>query len=258
MKVKDITSAIERLAPLSFQDSWDNSGLQVGDPEAAVTGILVCLDITPEILEEAMAEGCSMIVSHHPLIFHALKHLRGESMTERCVAEAIMNGLSIYSAHTSLDNAPGGVNHRIARAIGLSGLRWIEPSENGISGAGLIGDLPHPEDAGNFISRLADVFGVGCMRHSRCNGKTVSTVALCGGAGAFLAGAAAKAGADCFITGEIRYHDYFDPGLILIEMGHYQSEQFTTELLAGHLRSCAGDVPVIETKQNTNPIVYGA
>ena len=255
-KVKDIIAAVERLAPLSGQDNWDNSGFQVGNREAECGGVLVCLDITPAVLEEAVAKGCRTVISHHPLIFHPLKHLTGDSLPERCVAYAMLNGLNIYSAHTSLDNAAGGVNRRIADKIGLIETEWLEPAADGKSGSGLVGTLPDPEDAEEFLKRLGKEFSVECLRHSDCRGRKISKVALCGGAGGFLAGAAAKAGADCFITGEIRYHDYFDPGLILVEMGHYQSEQYTIDLLKEYLSREFPQLELIGTGICTDPIQY--
>ena len=255
-KVKDIIAAVEKLAPLSGQDSWDNSGFQVGNMEAESGGVLVCLDITPEVLDEALLKGCRTVISHHPLIFHPLKHLTGDSLPERCVTYAILNGLNIYSAHTRLDNAAEGVNRRIAEKIGLVGTEWLEPASDGKSGSGLVGTLPEPEDATDFLRRLRKEFRVECLRHSDCRGRRISKVAICGGAGGFLAEAAVRAGADCFITGEIRYHDYFDPGLILVEMGHYQSEQYTIALLKEYLSREFPHLKVLETGICTNPIQY--
>ena len=119
MKLREVTAALEHLAPLRLQDEWDNSGLQVGFPEAEIDSVLVCLDVTEAIVDEAIAAKCNLIVSHHPLIFKALRQVSDATYQQRCVVKALAAGISIYSAHTSLDNAPGGVNHRIAALLGL-------------------------------------------------------------------------------------------------------------------------------------------
>jgi len=258
MEVKRITDIIEQLAPLGFQDEWDNCGLQVGNPSKDVTKVLVCLDVTEEIVDEAIAKGCGLVVSHHPLIFRGLKHVTGETYQERCVIKAILNDLCIYSAHTSLDNAPGGVNYRIAEKIGLKNLEWLDPKPGVNAGSGVCGELPSAEDADAFLARLKEAFGVDCLLHSDACGKKISKVALCGGAGAFLMPSAAAKGADCFITGELHYHDYFDPGLMLVEMGHYESEQFTVDLLCEHIRGHFPELQVLKTEILTNPIRYKA
>ena len=258
MKLHEVIAAVERLAPLRFQDEWDNSGLQVGFPDAETGSVLVCLDVTEAVVEEAVAQQCSLIVSHHPLIFKALRQVSDATYQQRCVVRALAAGISVYSAHTSLDNAPGGVNHRIAEKLGLRDLRWLSPKADGESGSGLVGELPEPLPAADFLERVRSGFGVQCLRHSEpAAGREIRRVALCGGAGAFLLSDAIRAGADCFVSGEFHYHDYFENrGVLLCETGHYQSEQFTMELLQEHLRiSCPG-LRVVGTSLNTNPIRY--
>ena len=257
MKLKDICATLERLAPLRLQDEWDNSGLQVGFPDAEIRCVLVCLDITEAVVEEAIARGCELIVSHHPLIFKALRQVSDATYQQRCVVRALSAGISIYSAHTSLDNAPGGVNHRIASLIGLQDVRWLAPLPSGEGGAGLVGELPEPERDCDFLARIGQLFGVQCLRHSAPGGREIRRVALCGGAGAFMLGDAVRAGADCFLTGEFHYHDYFEnAGLLLCELGHYQSEQYTQELLLEYLTASCPGLSVQKTALNTNPICY--
>ena len=119
VRIKDIANALEMFAPLPLQDGFDNAGLQIGLTEAEVAGVLLCLDVTEAVVEEAIASGCNLIVSHHPLIFSPLKRITGSNYIERCVIKALANGIAIYSAHTNIDNAPGGVNYRIAEKLGL-------------------------------------------------------------------------------------------------------------------------------------------
>ena len=119
-------------APLPLQDGFDNAGLQIGLTDAEVTGVLLCLDVTEAVLDEAVALGCNLIVSHHPLIFSPLKRITGSNYVERCVLKALANGIAIYSAHTNLDNAPGGVNYRIAEKLGLQNVRILVPKEDAL------------------------------------------------------------------------------------------------------------------------------
>ena len=129
MKVKEIVCALERFAPLPLQDGWDNAGLQVGLTEAEVTGALLCLDVTEAVVDEAVALGYNLIVSHHPLIFGGLKSITGRNYVERCVLKAIQHGISICSHHTNMDNAMGGVNYKIAEKLGLNNLRILVGSD---------------------------------------------------------------------------------------------------------------------------------
>ena len=257
MKLKEIIAALEHLAPLRLQDEWDNSGLQVGFPEAEVSGVLVCLDVTEAIVDEAIAKGCELIVSHHPLLFKALRQVSDATYQQRCVVKALAAGVSIYSAHTSLDNAPGGVNHKIAELLGLKDLHWLQPREDGAGGSGLVGELPQAEPDAAFFARVKQLFGVACLRHSALDGRMIRRVALCGGAGAFLLPDALRAGADCFLCGEFHYHDYFENnGVLLAELGHYQSEQYTQNLLQDYLTAHCAGLKVVKTALDTNPTCY--
>ena len=259
MKLKEIMDAVERIAPLQYEDEWDNSGLQVGFPDMEVTSVLFCLDVTEAIVDEAVAKGCNLILSHHPLIFKALKQVSDSTYQQRCVVKALANGIAIYSAHTSLDNAKGGVNYKIAELAGVNNLSWLQPIEGMDAGSGVIGELEATEDAEGFLKRIARAFGVECLLHSECSGRTIRKVAICGGAGAFLMRDAISKGADCFISGEFHYHDYFEnDGMILAELGHYQSEQFTKDLLRDIVKDAFPDLRTEMTEINTNPIVYGS
>ena len=257
MKLREVIAALEHLAPLRLQDEWDNSGLQVGFPESEIDQVLVCLDVTEAIVDEAIAAKCNLIVSHHPLIFKALRQVSDATYQQRCVVKALAAGISIYSAHTSLDNAPGGVNHRIAALLGLEKLRWLSPRDGEDAGSGLVGELPASEPDAAFLARVQRTFGVECLQHSALDGRQVRRVAVCGGAGAFLLHDAVCAGADCFLSGEFHYHDYFEnQGVLLAELGHYQSEQFTQDLLLEYLHKTCPGLTVRKTAINTNPICY--
>lgn len=257
MKLREIIAVLEQAAPRRLQDDYDNSGLQTGFPEDEIEKVLLCLDVTEEIVDEASAKGCNLIVSHHPLIFHPLRQVSDSTYQQRCVVKAIKSGIAIYSAHTSLDNAPGGVNHKIAQLLGIENLQWLSVKEGCDAGSGVVGELKSAVRDDVFMDIVKDIFKVECLRHSALEGKMIKKVAICGGAGAFLLRDAIKAGADCFVCGEFHYHDYFENNdVLLAELGHYQSEQYTRELLRDILqKGCPGLICEL-TSINTNPIRY--
>lgn len=257
MKLREIIKVLEQAAPRQLQDDYDNSGLQLGFPEDEISKVLVCLDVTEEIVEEAAAGGCNLIVSHHPLIFHALKQISDTTYQQRCVSKALKAGIAIYSAHTSLDNAQGGVNYKIAELIGAEELEWLSAKEGCNAGSGVVGVLKEEMQDADFLDMLKERFGVECLRHSEPDGRMIRKVAICGGSGAFLMRDAIAKGADCFVCGEFHYHDYFEnKGMILAELGHYQSEQFTCELLRDIVAGVCPEIVCEITGINTNPIRY--
>lgn len=258
MKVKEVIAALEQFAPLPLQDDFDNSGLQIGLTEADVTGALLCLDVTEDVIAEAASKGLNLVVAHHPLLFHPLKAVVGCTYVERCTIQAVRQGIAVYAAHTSLDNAVGGVNYEIARRIGLTDVELLTHKDVGSleGGAGVVGTLAEPADEVSFLTLLKERFSVSALRHNRLTGRSIRRVALCGGAGAFLLRDAIRAGSDCFITGEIHYHDYFghDDEILMVEMGHYESEQFTPCLLQRLLKERFPELRAELTELNTNPI----
>lgn len=140
MKIREIIRTLEDFAPLALQDGFDNAGLQLGLTEDVdATGVLLSLDVTEEVVDEAINRGCNMVVSHHPLLFHPVKSITGDDYVGRIIMKAIKNGIVLYATHTNLDNAPGGVNHQIASRIGLNDLHWLEPKVGQNGGSGLIG-----------------------------------------------------------------------------------------------------------------------
>lgn len=130
MKISDIINAIEEVAPLSLQESYDNSGVQVGDVNNEATGALLCIDITEDVVEEAIQESINLIISHHPLIFKPIKSITGANYIERAIIKAIQHNITIYSAHTNLDNAFGGVNYKISEKIGLTNVNILSPAKD--------------------------------------------------------------------------------------------------------------------------------
>ena len=253
-------SALERFAPLPLQESWDNAGLQVGLTETEVSGALLCLEVNERIVDEAIRKGCNLIVSHHPLLFRGLKTISDLTDVQRTVMKVIENHLCVVSMHTNMDNAKGGVNYRIAEKLGLSDVRFFAPKQvDGIeAGSGVTGLLPEPMAADDFVLAVKKAFGVECAMCNELLRRPVHRVAICGGAGDFLLDEALKTGADAFITGEMHYHQYFgyEQKIQICVIGHYQSEQFTTEVFQAIIQEACPGVKTLIAETNTNPILY--
>ena len=260
MKIKEVLSALERFAPLPLQESWDNAGLQVGLTETEVSGALLCLDVNERIVDEAIRKGCNLIVSHHPLLFRGLKTISDLTDVQRTVMKVIENHLCVISMHTNMDNAKGGVNYRIAEKLGLSDVRFFASKQvDGIeAGSGVTGLLPEPIAADDFVLAVKKAFGVECAMCNELLRRPVRQVAICGGAGDFLLDEALKTGADAFITGEMHYHQYFgyEQKIQICVIGHYQSEQFTTEVFQTIIQEACPGVKALIAETNTNPILY--
>lgn len=261
MRIKDILSILEAVAPPHLQESYDNAGLIVGDPEAMVTGVLFCLDSTEAIVEEAVSLGCNLIVAHHPIVFRGLKRLNGSTYIERTVMKAVREHVAIYAIHTNLDNVyHQGVNAKIAEKIGLRDTRILMPKPGGNAeiGAGLLGQLPQPMAELAFLEHIKQVMQTKCVRHTALRDRPVTTVAVCGGSGSFLLPEALRAGADVFVTADFKYHEFFDAEgrLIIADIGHYESEQFTVELLYDIIREEFPTFALHLTKKDTNPVHY--
>ena len=256
MKIREVIDTLERFAPLPLQDDYDNSGLQVGTTETEVSGVLLCLDVTRQVVDEAIRNGCNLIVSHHPLLFRPLKRLTDDSIGS-IVMDAVKAGITIYASHTNLDNVAEGVNMRIARILGITDVKPLDEHPDG-NGAGIIGTFPQPLSGQELLALIKERFGVACIRHNGELGRPVRRMALCGGSGAFLIEKAVAAGADAFMTGEIGYHRFFgyDGVIKLVETGHYESEQYTVELLKDVIRSKHPSLKVLMTGLNTNPVHY--
>ena len=363
MKIHELVAVLERRAPRSLQEDYDNSGLQVGDPEAEVSSALVCLDCTEAVVEEAARHGCGLIISHHPVIFKGLKSLVSKTYVERTVLAAIRHNIALYAIHTNLDNVLEGVNGEIANALGLRPLQVLDPKPGQVLklmvfvprdhaealrnalfqagagaigaydecsfntegtgtfrggegtnpfvgqrgdrhhepevrvevvlrphlvgavtkvmrevhpyeevafdiypmanelpglGSGLLGEWDHARSEAEFLASLKSTFNLSLIRHTRLLGRPIRRVALCGGSGAFLLNRAITAGADAFITGDLKYHQFFDADgrLVLADIGHYGSEQFTPRLVRRWIGEHLSTFAVRLAETVTDPIYH--
>lgn len=334
MKISHVAKALEAWAPPSLAESYDNVGLIVGDPQAEATGVLINLDVTEALLDEAKAEGINMIVTHHPIWFGPRKKLNGEDYVSRIIIKAIKNDIALYACHTNLDNVQSGVNEMIGRKLGVEDMRILRSKRDlllkmvgyapqsampAISksvaeaggrdiqirnegenarletifpayakgqvinalrkdhpeaspiyhivsaqgnfaevGSGMIGTLSEPMAKADFMASVKKTFDCGGIRYADAPVETIKKVAWCGGAGSFLIAAARRAGADAFITGDITYHKYFDNegDILLMDIGHYESEQFTSELIYNYMSKTFVNFAVRLSKLKTNPVKY--
>ncbi len=363
MLINQITNFLETTAPLSLQEDYDNAGLIIGNGSMPCTGLIISLDCTEEIVQEAIDKKCNLIVSHHPIIFSGLKKINGKNYVERTIIKAIKNDIAIYAIHTNLDNVLHGVSGKMAEKIGLENVQILSskknilqklvvfvPKENaeqltnalfasgagnignysecsfstiGIgtfkpdnnanptkgkiglrdmademkvevifptwlqakivhamkanhpyeeiahdiynlansyqeTGSGVIGNLPQEVDESEFLKKITQIFKVNVVRHTALTGKKVKKVALCGGAGSFLINTAKAAGADIYITADVKYHEFFDSDgqLLLADIGHFESEQFTLDLLFELLSNKFPNFALLKTGVNTNPVQY--
>lgn len=363
MKVKDIVTILENLAPPVYQESYDNSGLLLGSPEQDVSGLLLCLDCTEAVIDEAMRKNCNMVLAHHPLIFKGIKRINGKTDQERTLIKAIQQGIAVYAAHTNLDNVlRRGVNSRFSEKLGLKNLRVLQaktglldkltvyvpeayadavqsamfsagagrigqysecsflvkgtgtfkpgPDAEPFSGtpgiretgeeirleaisprhlsarvveavrtvhpyqemayeivpvsnthqevgSGMVGELPVQMKSGEFLEYLKKNLNLSLIRHTAFAGK-IHKVAVCGGSGSFLLQDALSAGADAFVTADVKYHDFFDAEgrLLYCDIGHYESEISTLEVFYEVIREKFHNFAVIFCETNTNPIHY--
>lgn len=364
MQISDILSFLETLAPSSYQESYDNAGLLTGSSSWECTGILVTLDATEDVVNEAAARNCNLIVAHHPIIFKGLKGLTGRNYIERTVIAAVKQDVAIFAIHTNLDNVvAGGVNGRIASRLGILNGKPLLPREavlqklycfvpvdhleavraavfaagagniGGYSecsytvegagtflggegtqpfvgqpgsrhtekearlevvlpahlsrrvvaamiaahpyeevaydlvslanthpdvGSGLIGELPSAMEETAFLELVRQAFMVPVVRHTRLTGRPVKRVAVCGGAGSFLISKALSAGANFYITSDVKYHEFFDANdqLVIADIGHFESEQFTVDLLFDVLREKFRSFAILKSDIKTNPVKY--
>lgn len=260
MKIRDIAAVIERFAPLSLQESYDNSGLVVGRYDDDVHRALLAVDVTEAVLDEAEAEGCDLIITHHPIVFHALKRFNSASYVERCVERAIRSGIALYACHTNLDSACGGMSWRVGEMIGLRDMTVLQPLPSDASaGFGVVGLLPEKEDAVEFLRRVKRLFDVGAVRHNAIpDARRVQRIAVCTGAGGSLIDTAVAAGADLYLTADLRYNDFMrgEKGMIIADMGHFESEICAIQILFDILSKNLCTFAVRKSLCSGNPVNY--
>lgn len=259
MKIAEIIAAINAFAPLSLQEPWDNSGVQVGTVDAECTGALVCVDVTPAVVAEAAARGCNLIIAHHPLLFKGLKRIcPGDNVVEQSVIDAIRGGITVFSSHTSLDSAPAGISRRMAGMLGASPAGPLAPGSTDDCGLGCIASFDPPISRDEFIARIKAAFGSPVVRCSAKTPPLISRIGICGGAGGEFIPRAIEAGCDAMLTSDVRYHDFVDFGrrILIADIGHFESEECAKQIFYEIISDFFPTFAVYKSESETNPIKY--
>lgn len=258
MKLEEIIQVIEKIAPVEMQESWDNSGIQIAVDDREINRVLTALEITGEIIQEAIDENVDMIITHHPLIFGGIKSVDFRDMTGSYIVKLINSGISVYSTHTPFDKTEGGNNDYLAELIGLRDISGFTDG-NEIDMIGRVGMLPHPVQLASIADLLIEQLEIE-PEQLRCVGypeQLITTVGLCTGAGADLMDLAVANGCQLFITGDLKYHDAQKAkamGLAVIDAGHYGTEKTFNDNFAEKLRAVTENcIEIIESKVDIDP-----
>lgn len=251
-KVIDFYNFIDSIAPFATQESWDNSGFLVGDGEKEVKKVLLALDATEDVLNEADEIGADLIITHHPVIFGALKEFHPKNIAFL----AAEKGIAIISAHTCLDIADGGVNDCLAAALGLKNVVKVDDGEGLIR----MGELEEELSCEEFIKYVAEKLDVGGIKYTPAD-KKIKKAAVCGGSGGDLYPFAVKASADAFVTANIKHNQWIEmrrEGFCVLDAGHFCTENTVIKPLAEKLSSNFDDVEIIVSEVSEDPARYWA
>ena len=260
--LNDLLAVLDEIAAPTLAESWDNVGLMVGDPGQDVRGVMVALDSSEEILAEAESNGCNVVVTHHPLIFKPLTAVRTDQVVGRLLARAMASKIAVISCHTNLDKVPGGVNDALAASLNLQDCRVLAVDQVGEDevGFGRIGNLGSNMTFAEFVELLLTALDLPAVRVAGVVPGQLSSVAVCGGSGSELAEVAMEAGAQVFITGEVKHSTARwaeEAGFCVIDAGHFSTEKLVVPTLVAAIGKGCGDrgldVPVYGTKFQSSP-----
>ena len=263
MKVSEIAEILDNWMPKSIAEDFDNVGLLVGDPESEVQNILITLDTTFNVVNEAIEKGCNFIVSYHPIIFNDLKKITYDSgYVQKSIIKALKNNISIYSIHTSLDNHPEGISYFLSKKIGLNNLSVLIPkADKNVElnlGIGIIGELEEPLSEDVFFDLLKEKLNLRYLRHSEKINKKISKISIVVGSGSFAIKNSIDSNVDAFITSDLKYHNFFEPNnnLVLVDIGHYESENHIKLIIKEFLNKKLPNFTHLLSEQNINPVKY--
>lgn len=257
----EIVSELERVFPKRLQEDYDNAGVQVFAGDGQITQCLVTLDVTEEVVDEAIALGCNLIVAHHPLIFgRGLLNITPETFVGRIVLKAVKNGVSIYCAHTNADAMPLGTVGVMFEKLGIKEFQMLKLLENEDfeCGAGGIGELPKEVSTLDFLKNVKTVFNCGAIRYTEIIKPSVKKIAICPGSGSFLLEEAVRQKADVFLSGDFTYHKFFeaDKKILIADLGHFETEIGIKNIFKCILQKKFTNFAVKISDINTNPIKY--
>jgi dinuclear metal center YbgI/SA1388 family protein len=277
--LSEVQRVLEGLAPQGLAEPWDNPGLQVGDPDQRISGILVALDPTLAAIREASTRGAQLLVTHHPLIFRPISSLDMGTFPGNVIGEAVKGGVSVVSLHTNLDSAEGGINDILAELLDLRDVEVLEKhTKDGIvqqgipveansetTGLGRVGNLPEPVPFAVMKTKVVEALGAkGPLRQIGNRRDMVRRVAVVGGSGGSLVAKAVESGADVFVTGDVTYHQALEAvrrGLTIIDGGHFLTERAAMRIFAERLEavliSGGWDVQVTFVQEERSPFEEG-
>lgn len=258
MRLKEICTYLEEIAPLEFQEAYDNSGLIFGEANMGIQGVLIGLDCTEAMVEEAIQKKCNLIITHHPIVFKGLKTFTGKNYIERTLIKAIQHNIALYAIHTNLDKIKIGVNHTMAQKLQLKQLQFLHSELNPTCGSGMIGEYANGIAFEEFLNRVKTTFDAPMIRYTKNPNTLIKKVALCGGSGSFLLPQAIQQKADVFLSSDFKYHQFFDAEnhLSIVDIGHYEAEICTKELIYSLLTKNFPNFAFRLSETNTNPINY--
>lgn len=238
MKVWELIQRLDDVLPFRWTEEWDNTGLNLGNPEDDVTGIAVSLDPDIRAMEQAVGGGCNLLISHHPLLFAPSKVIDLSDSPGREIAFAVRKGLSLIALHTNWDSSPGGVSALLASSMGLQNVLPLIPSDRGAWGMGAVGDSPSLESPDVFAARMGECLGLSRVEVYGDRERPIRRLALCGGSGGALWRSALDAGADAYCTADMKYHEKKEAterGLRLFVLDHGEMEAHSLGALRGLL-----------------------
>ena len=250
MKLKDIIKIAENEYPPELAYEWDNSGLFFGDLDSEISKITVTLDITPNVVEQAVNNGSQLILSHHPITMGGIKKLSDGSIQSECIVSALKNNIAIYSAHTNMDTAKNGINARLARLFELENVFVMEkdkPYEE--CGLGRVGKLRKATTLNEFCETVKDKLATPFVRVCGSD-RIIETVAFASGSCSEYVPSAIKAGADVIVTADMKYHnciEFVHDGIAIIDAGHYPTENIVKNMFSELLRSAGAEIVFADT-----------
>lgn len=264
MSIKEVLQHLERRFPLEWQEDFDNSGIQCGDKEQEITGALVCFEFSDEVIEEAVKLNDNLIVAHHPLIFgNGLKKITPDNRVGRMVCKAIEHKIVLYSMHTNVDSGIGGGNYAFAEKLRLRNCSVLDPKAlegeyNGLVGLGQVGELPEEMPVKDFVQYVKQCLGLQVVKYAGKIERPVKKVAVCGGSGSSLIRQALHSGADAYVTGDVRYHDFYTPDnqMLIVDVGHFEGEHFIKEILFDELKENFCKFAIHFSKMDKLDILY--
>ncbi|MCH2480222.1 MAG: Nif3-like dinuclear metal center hexameric protein [Flavobacteriales bacterium] len=263
MKINKVLNILESWMPKAISEDFDNVGLIIGNSSKELQSILVTLDSTVDVIEEAIEKNCNLIISYHPIIFEGIKKINEqEDYVQKAVIKAIENKICIYAIHTSMDNHENGISYSLAKILGLNKTSILIPKEKKINnlkiGMGTIGYLSSELSEDKFLKLVKNSIKNSLIRHSKMTGKKISKVAIVAGSGSFAIDECLNNNVDALITSDLKYHNFFmgTNKILLLDIGHFESEKHIKLIIQEYLKKKLPNFTILLSEKNVNPVNY--